>query len=590
MTDILFLVPPFFSPDFQSLALHNLQACVRDAGYSADIRYLNFEVARRLGNYYNSFCQMNYFQLGERIFAKAAWGDLVGEQFQEGLYNYRDVYNRDQNPVQFFPDNRELTIDELKECELIVTEWLQDIEVELNDLNYKYVGVMSSFEQINAGVTLLKMIKRFNPDITTFIGGFNCEHEMSQGILSLDRERLFLDYIFSGESEISLVQFLKSGGAEDRIITGEPLMDLDLIPDLDYSDYFNQLLEDVEHVSLVMEHSRGCWWGEKKQCSFCGTSDRIRFREKSFNRIKREIESAKKWGVERLHTADLIMPHSHLKDLLPYLKEQDDGWQIYFEQKVSLRYEEMKLLKDAGVLEIQPGIETLSNNILKKMNKGTTLKQNLTFLRHATALEFELFWNMVWGIPGETIEDYREMNRLIPLLIHLTPPIGLFHMTMVRFSPYFKSPEHYGISNVKPIRSYYEVYPDFVDIEKLAIIFRCDYREENLENEVEINRLVELLDEWNSRWSNTLFIPKLEVTQQGDGTVILLDTRGLPECDIKKELDKESIDLLFSPSIYEGSELQNMFIESKVAIRDGEFFVPLATITKEIRELYGKSC
>lgn len=590
MTDILFLVPPFFSTEFQSLALHNLQACTRAEGYSADIRYINFEVAKRFGEYYNLFCQMNYFQLGERIFAKAAWGDQVGEQFYDGLYNYRDIYNREKSPVKFFNGNRELTIAELKECEVLANSWLTDIEQELKNLNYRYVGVMSSFEQINVGVCLLKMVKKHNSGITTFMGGFNCEHEMAEGILSLDRDTEFLDYIFNGESERSLIDLLKNGGSENRIIRGEPIQDLDVIPDLDYSDYFNQQLEEVEHISLVMEHSRGCWWGEKSQCTFCGTSDRVGYRQKSLSRIKEELESAKKWGVKRLHTADLIMPDSHLTDLLPYLKEQDYGWRFYFEQKVSLKFHEMKLLKDAGVIEIQPGIESLSNNVLKLMAKGTTVKQNITFLRDATTLDFELFWNMVWGVPGETIEDYREMNSLIPLLVHLIPPIGIFHMTMVRFSPYFRNPDLYGIEGVEPIPSYRDVYPSYADIDKIAIIFRCHYREENLEDPTEIERLIKQLDEWNTRWNNTLFRPRLEITRQGSGEVILLDTRGLEGCDVKTEVDSEFIRELIEPSIYSGSALQKTLLEKKVAIKDGKFIVPLVVIGDEIRREYGEGC
>lgn len=588
MNDLLLIVPPFFSPEFQSLGLHNLQACAREEGFSTDIQYLNFEVSERFGDYYQSFCTMNYFQLGERVFAKAAWGDLVEEQFYDGLFDYHKIYGWDRNPVKFFNEQNELSLVELKECEGIILQWILDLEVKFKNLNYKYVGITCSYEQINAVVAILKIIKRHNPEIKTFIGGFNCENEMSLGIASLDPESKFLDYIFSGESEISLIKFLREGGSKNRIITGESLLDMDVIPDLDFSDYFNQLNFKTEHSLLVMEHSRGCWWGEKNQCKFCGIG-RVNFRQKSLKRIKAELEAAKKWGIKRLHMADLIMPDSHLTELLPDLIKEDYGWTMYFEQKVSLNYDEMKLLMDSGVFEIQPGIESLSSDILKKMSKGTSLKQNVQFLRDATILGFELFWNIVWGIPGESVEDYREMNRVIPLLIHLLPPVGIFHMTMVRFSPYFNNPAEYGIKNIKPITSYYEVYPDFVDIDNLALVFTCDYTDPNVIDTTEINKLMELLETWNIRWEQGLFVPKLEVTQQGDGTVILLDTRGLEGNEVKQELDKESVELLLTSSIYKNSDLENKFIRDKAAILDGTWFVPLPTITEEIRTLYGKS-
>ncbi|MGL1893226.1 MAG: RiPP maturation radical SAM C-methyltransferase [Spirochaetaceae bacterium] len=582
MNDLLLIVPPFFSPELQSLGLHNLQACARKEGFSTDIKYVNFELARRLGDNFKNFCVMNYFQLGERIFAKAAWGDLVGEQFYDGLYDFSDIFDWDRNPVKFFDEQNQLTIAELKKCEKIATSWLLDLEEQFKDLPYKYVGISSSYEQINAGIALFKIIKRLNPEIITFIGGFNCEEEMAKGIASLDSDRQYIDYIFSGESEISLINFLKDGGSKNRIIRSELLQDMNIIPDLDYSDYFNQLNFKTEHKLLVMEHSRGCWWGEKTQCKFCGVG-RLQFRKKNFDRIKTELENAKKWGIKRLHMADLAMPDSHLTDLLPHLIDEDYGWEIYFEQKVSLNYEQLKLLKKSGVNEIQPGIETLSDNVLKKMSKGTSMRQNLTFLRDGTSLGLEVLWNIVWGIPGETIEDYREMNKLIPLLVHLMPPVGIFHMTLVRFSPYFNNPKQYGITNIKPIKSYYDVYPDFVDIDNLAMIFKCEHNEENLNDKTELIKFLELLESWNSRWENNLFTPKLEITKLGDGTVILLDTRGIEGCEVKRELSPVEIELLLYPAIYTNSDMENMFIENKVAILDDGFFIPLVIITEEMR-------
>lgn len=589
MKDVLLLVPPFFSPDYQSLGLHNLQACARQQGYTVDINYINLGLAERLGEVYYLLWDMNYFQLGERVFAKAAWGDLVEEQFDENLFNYREIYEMDRNPVIFFDSKKELSKEILVDCEQIANEWLLDLYDKFENLSYKYVGITSSYEQVNVSVAILKMIKKLNPEITTFIGGFNCEQEMAKGILSLDKDKKFIDYIFSGESEKSIIKFLNAGGSNNRIIIGEPLEDLDSIPNLDYSDYFDQLTINVQHKSLSMEHSRGCWWGEKSQCKFCGLG-RVKFRKKSFSRIKNELEVAKKWGVKQLHMTDMVMPNSHLEDLLPYLKKNDNRWIMFFEQKVSLKYKDIKLLKESGVNKIQPGIESLNSQLLKKMGKGTSLKQNLVFLRDATTIGINVFWNIIWGIPGETIDEYRDMNKLIPLIVHLIPPVGLFHMTMVRFSPYFQEPEKYSIRSIKPIKSYYDVYPDFVDIDSLALMFKCEYNEDNITDTTEISKLVELLDHWNNKWKNNFFKPQLEIAQQGDMNIVLLDTRGIEGCEVKRVLNRKEIELLIEPSIYRGSNLENELIQNKVAIVDGDNFIPLVTLSEKIRATYGVSC
>ena len=58
-----------------------------------------------------------------------------------------------------------------------------------------------------------------------------------------------------------------------------PVTNLDALPTPNYDEYFerargNQLLQDIalSHASysLPMESSRGCWWGAKQHCTFCG--------------------------------------------------------------------------------------------------------------------------------------------------------------------------------------------------------------------------------------------------------------------------------------------------------------------------------
>lgn len=594
--DVLLIVPPFGSVEIQALAAHTLQACARDIGFSFNISYLNFDFAKVLGSNYAEFCKMNYFLLGERMFAKAAWGDRVENQINDSIYKFTDIYKRDKNPVRFFPKDTELPIETLKEVQEKASNWIKSIENDFKNLKYKYVGITSSFEQNNAAIALFKMVKKHNPNIMTFIGGFNCEKQLAKGIESLDPNRELIDYIFSGESEESFKKFLSDGKAgslpNNRIIDSLPLFDLDQIPNLDYSEYFEQMERLLPHIyndksllNLAMETSRGCWWGEKCQCRFCGTSDRVKFREKSTKRILEEIEEAKKWGIKGLHMADLIMPEKHLTELLPTLIDRDEKWEFYYEQKVSLTLEEMNLIKKAGIIDIQPGIETLSTDLLGKMGKGTSLKQNLRFLRDGTYTGFGLHWNIVWGFPGEKIEEYKKINDIIPMIFHLVPPIGLFHMTLVKFSPYFENPESFGISNIKPIPSYSQVYPEGSDTENLSIIYSCEYEEETIEDLTEIEKLMDNIEKWNQRWLSEITRPRLQVCKQGDGKVILLDTRGL-DFPVKTELDEKQISLLIDKEIYTGEPHQKWAVEAKLAIVENGEILSLAIADDIIRKEY----
>ncbi|WP_187759863.1 RiPP maturation radical SAM C-methyltransferase [Thiospirochaeta perfilievii] len=592
---ILLIVPPFGPIEFQSLGLHNLQALGRLNGFEVDILYANIHFASQIGEKYNSLCNMNYFLLGERIFARSAWGCSVDSLLNQEIYNYTTVYNRDENPVRFFPKTDEVKISRLIEYEKIAYNWIDSFVENFLESHYDIVGVTSSFEQTNAAVSILKKVKQKQPNVITIFGGFNCEGDGADGIKSLDPGNKFINYIFSGESELTFISFLNKirvdGYYSNRIIYGKPLEDLDLIPNLDYSDYFDALDKFLpnksrSNINLVMETSRGCWWGEKNQCKFCGTSERICYRVKSEERVLKELTSMKKWGVNYIHMADLIMPQRYKNGLLDKIINRNDAWKIYYEQKVSLSYNDLKLLKKAGITEIQPGIESLSSEILKKMSKGTDLKQNIKFLRDVTDIDINLYWNIVWGIPGEKITHYKEINRLIPLISHLIPPIGMFHMTLLKFSPYFKDPNQYGIYNIRPLDSYNKVFPEWVDRKKIGIIFSCDYDYETKEDDNEIKILLENINNWNNCWFRSFNRPRLHICRKGDGETILLDTRGVANLNIQTLISPEKIKLLINNDKFNNTELQLWALKYSYAILDGDNFIPLPTIEDELRIRY----
>src|SRR5215469_24021 len=68
------------------------------------------------------------------------------------------------------------------------------------------------------------------------------------------------------------------------------------------------------------------------------------------------------------------------------------------------------------------------------------------------------------------------MAELIPLLVHLTPPVACSPIRLDRFSPFFTRAEEFGLLRVRPARAYYYVFPlGKRDLTKLAYFFDFDY-------------------------------------------------------------------------------------------------------------------
>ncbi|MGP6156164.1 MAG: RiPP maturation radical SAM C-methyltransferase [Vulcanimicrobiaceae bacterium] len=361
---------------------------------------------------------------------------------------------------------------------------------------YDVVGFTTTFEQNLASLALASLIKQRHPGTTIVFGGANCE-----GVMGLELHRRFpcIDYVCSGEADDSfpaLVARLAAGACGDDIpgvvartherselaAPAARIDDLDRIPTPDYDDYFealarSELRERVRPV-LLIESARGCWWGAKSHCTFCGLNgSTLAFRAKSAERVYAELERQRnRYGVQHVLAVDNIMSHAYFRDLLPMLKERNPGVSLFYEMKANLRRSQVELLRDAGVRSIQPGIESLNSHVLRLMRKGVSALQNVALLRMCREYGIELAWNLLYGFPGETPEDYELTAGVIESLYHLKPPGAVARIRLDRFSPNFDFAEQFGFTHVRPNGIYGHLYhlpPEA--IENLAYFFEFDY-------------------------------------------------------------------------------------------------------------------
>jgi hypothetical protein len=200
-------------------------------------------------------------------------------------------------------------------------------------------------------------------------------------------------------------------------------------------------------MSIPFETARGCWWGAKHHCTFCGLNGQtMKFRSKSPQKVLDEIRSlASKYQCLNFYAVDNIIDTAYFTSVLPSLK--DSGWNItlFFETKANLKRSDVKALAEAGVRIIQPGIESLSSSVLSIMRKGVTALINIRLLKLCAEYDVIPRWNLLHAFPGETTEAYTEMAKLVPALSHLYPPASMGRLRIDRFSPYFVEGEKLGL-------------------------------------------------------------------------------------------------------------------------------------------------
>jgi len=312
------------------------------------------------------------------------------------------------------------------------------------------------------------------------------------------------------------------------------LQDMDSLPRLDYDDYFQQmgtLIPDLKDVPvwLYYETSRGCWWGAKHHCTFCGlNANGMAFRERSPDKVVDELRTlTQRYPSTKIAMTDNIMPFRYHKTLIPKLANELPELHIFYEQKANLTLDQVNGLYKAGNVVIQPGIESLSTELLTLMRKGVRAWQNIALLRYARAVGMGIKWNLLYSFPNDTIEPYQEMLELIPKINHLTPPNALTHLSIDRFSPYFEQPDEFGLERIEPLTGYRDIFPEECDVEKLAYHFTARYRSASRESAKLMWQLYEAVTTWQDAWKNgeNESPPMLHVQRRQDSSYLLYDTR-----------------------------------------------------------------
>lgn len=505
---------PFALADRPSIQCGLLKAALARAGHQVDVYYLNLELAAELGaERYEKVAALRSDQfLGEWLFSVAAFGPRSDEA------DYRAACPG----VDHTCDELGLSFDDL--CRLrnvtlpaLIERWATETDWS----GYAAVGFTSTFEQNTPAFALARAIKARHSQVVTMFGGANFDGDMGP---EYARAFPWIDYVVVGEGDEALPALV------ERIVRGVPgvgiagvvgrldgavveggqapaVRALDRLPDPDYDDYFATLFR-LGHEKVVGEHrplllfesARGCWWGQKHHCTFCGlNANGMAFRSKPPQRVRDELRRlARRYQIVNFEAVDNIIDMRYLDELCRPLSEEHYDYQIFYEVKANLTRAQLRTMARAGINSIQPGIESLNTHILTLMRKGTTMLRNLRLLKWAYYYGMRVGWNLLTGFPGEHRADYEAQERLLPLLWHLPPPKGCGPIWLERFSPYYADPS-FPVRNVEPRLAYRFIYPEGqIDLRKIAYFF--DYEMDDVLPVETYEPLSALVDEWQARW------------------------------------------------------------------------------------------
>ena len=506
---------PFMMVDRPSIQLGLLKAIATEHGYDVRTVHANLDFAARIdADAYRSLCEDRGLSIGDWLFSREAFGDAAPDPDGALL---DDFATEIELPGRSAQDSRKL-LRHIREHD--VPTYLDALVSGFPWDQARVVGFTSTFQQNAASFALARRLKRSFPELVTVFGGANFDDEMG---LEYVRRVDCVDYAVIGEGDVALPELLAAlatgadpgavAGVARRTATGvsaaagrAPYGRLDESPLPDYDEYFAraealglQPRTGLRTIRIPFESARGCWWGAKHHCTFCGLNgSTMTFRSKSASRVSAELAAqARRYRSFHFEAVDNIVDTSYLTGLFPELAASGTTYDIFYEVKANLSREQLRQLRQGGVTHLQPGIESLSTRTLALMRKGVRAGQNINVLRWGQYYDIKISWNIIWGFPGESAEDYREQAAVMPHLVHLRPPVGAGRVWLERFSPLFTQPES-GVATRRPQRGYRYVYPKDFDLARLAYFFEYELSDP-LPDEAYAGLLAALAD-WQAAW------------------------------------------------------------------------------------------
>lgn len=509
---------PFMDPYRPSIQLGLLKSLAERCGFPVRTLHANLDFAMRIGlGYYELLYEHRGPMVGEWLFSLAAFPDTAPDPDAHMISDLGNEISRlGGSPEEI----RERLI---RTRSIDVPAYLDALVDAFPWEDQAVVGFSSTFQQNAASFALARRLKQRYPHIVTVFGGANFDDDMGPELV---RTVDCIDVAVIGEGDETfpcLLNALAAGTGLDAVpglarrvdghvkVTPPPAANvrLDDLPAPDYDEYFIRaeglgIIPRAGHrnIWLPIETARGCWWGAKHHCTFCGlNATTMSFRSKSPEHVLDELAGqARRYRSFRFEAVDNIMDTAYLTKLFPALAGNETGYEIFYEVKANLRREQLKLMAQAGVTRIQPGIESLSSNVLRLMRKGVRAVQNVNLLRWAQYYDIQVDWNLLWGFPGETEQDYTDQAAVIPHLLHLQPPSFASRIWLERFSPLFTETDTFPLSRRTPERSYRYIYPDDVDLERVAYFF--DY---SLESELPDSAYTGIrgaIADWSGAWQS----------------------------------------------------------------------------------------
>jgi hopanoid biosynthesis associated radical SAM protein HpnJ len=307
---------------------------------------------------------------------------------------------------------------------------------------YEFVVIFTSTPGFQNDVRLAEMIKSKHPDLKiAFVGPH---------VTVLPQESLnaspAIDFLARKEFDYAIAEFAQgkkidgiagiSFRKNGRVVHNpdRPLIEnLDQLPfvtdvyrrDLEWQRYS---IPFILHPYVSFYTSRGC----PAQCTFCLWPQAMsghRWRLRSVENVIAEVRRARELFPQAreifFDDDTFTWKSSRVVEMCAALKPLKITWSC--NSRVTIDYDTLRIMKDAGCRLLVVGFESGDPEILKTIRKGATTEQALEFMKHCKRLGIAVHGDFQIGHPGETRETVERSIRFAMQLDPETIQVSISH-------------------------------------------------------------------------------------------------------------------------------------------------------------------
>jgi ribosomal peptide maturation radical SAM protein 1 len=534
---------PCLSARFPSFQLALLKPTLEEAGIPAQpfsmFMYLGNQIGWRISE---TIADVWPSLVGEWIWSKAAFGDEINTDDDE------EYFAAHENVFAAVCHYGKCTLDDLRRVRYESAPQFIDFCVNSTDWNrFGLIGFTVVFQQLIASLALARALKQKYPHIPIVLGGASLEDDIADEVMKGCPK---VDYVHCGDAEISfpkMVHRLYAGQSmegvpgimwrnregEVRYAGRAPnFLNMNDTPVPDFDEYFYARKASGYEASpgareplLPFEAARGCWWGEKNHCTFCGLNrSGMEFRAKDADKVIEQLDVlSRRYGQLQFNAIDNIMAPEYTEKLFGKLAAANSDIKVHYEIRPNFSRQQLSRLRRGGLFSVQPGVESLSTNILKIMRKLSTGMRNVELIKWCTYYGINNLYNILCRFPGETVEDYASQCEVIARIPHFQPPYAIVRARADRGSPMYTESASQSISDLVPARCYNYLLPrGKFNLYRISYYF--EHKMANTVDDSVYDEIFRRVEAWQEQWKNARR-PYLRY-QKAWSSIRVLDGRG----------------------------------------------------------------